>query len=181
MEVVGYDEVTGEAIMGDDVEGDVMGAPRHRRARMMRIPQRPAWRAQLAPGVIQPDEGMLPLPLTPLVGGGTFAAALPTITFQGQLQKPFRAERLLVSSVRTGATANGRLLGQFFVGTDMQQAEIQAWDIELVGQATSFGTRLTAKAAEPGVLIRFLVTATPAPTGTDTIFATLLILGRLIH
>lgn len=179
MEVVGYD-VDGNAVMGE-VMGAAAHPAHHAPHRMMRIPPRPQWRQQLAPGVIQPDEGMVPLPLTPLTAGGVFAAATPTITFQGQLQKPFRAERMLVSSVRTGASSTGRLLGQLFVGTDLQQGDIQAWDIELVGQATAFGTRLTTKSAEPGVLIRLQVTLSSVLTGTDTIFASVLFMGRIIH
>jgi len=182
MEVVGYD-VEGNEVYGDvmgDMDGDVMGAARRGR-RMMRVPPRPNWRNQLAPGVIQPDEGMVPLPLTPLVNAGTFTSAIPTITFQGQLQKPFRAERLLVSVVRTGATAVGRLLGQLYVGTDLQQGDIQGWDIEVVGQATAFGTRLTTKAAEPGVLIRLQVTLSSVLTAPDTIFASVLFMGRIVH
>lgn len=208
-QIVGYDPDTGQAVYGD-VMGDVMGdqgfdvvgqgynpyamAPygvvgaahaRHHghQPRHMAIPPRPGWRAQLAPGVIQPDEGMVPLPMTPSAGSppGTFTAAITSMTWQGQLQKPYRAERLLVSVVRTGATATGRLLGQLFVGTDLQQAEIAGWDVELVGQAGAFGTRLTAKAAEPGVLIRLVITLSNNPTGTDTIFASMNFLGRVIH
>jgi hypothetical protein len=83
--------------------------------------------------------------------------------------------------VRTGASATGRLLAQLFVGTDLQQAEIAGWDVELVGQAGAFGTRLTAKAAEPGVLIRLVVTLSNNPTSTDTIFASMMFLGRVVH
>jgi hypothetical protein len=182
-EVVGYTE-EGTPILGEvmgDVEGEVMGAAP--RSRMMRIPGKPSWRRQLAPGVIQPDEGMVPLPLAAQAGTppGTFSATVASITFQGQLQKPFRAERFLVSVVRTGASATGRLLTQLFVGTDLQQAEIAGWDLELIGQANAFGTRLTTKAAEPGVFIRTVITLSGVPTGTDTIFASILALGRIIH
>jgi hypothetical protein len=172
--------VYGETSDGE-IMGDVMGARHRRHHRMMRIPPRPPWRAQLAPGVIQPDEGMVPLPLAPQANNGSFSATFPTITFQGQLQKPFRPERLLVSTVRTGASSTGRLLTQLFVGTDLQQAEIAGWDAELVGLANSFGTRLTCKAAEPGVLIRAVVTLSNVLAGTDTIFASFLFLGRIIH
>lgn len=198
MEVIGYAEDGSPIIHGDDlmvgdfdgdVDGDVMGdyivGARRRRAgkgpRAIKIPPRPAWRNQLAPGVIQPDEGMVPLPLAAQANGGTFTTAIPQITFQGQLQKPFRAERLLVSVVRTGVTATGRLLSQLFVGTDLQQAEIAGWDAELIGQATAFGTRLTSKAAEPGVLIRMVATLSNGLTGTDTIFASMMFLGRIVH
>ncbi len=192
-EVVGYDhegnaivgEVMGDGVMGDyDIHG--AGAPmvRHMRGRHMKIPPKPQWRNQLAPGVIQPDEGMVPLPMTALAGSpsGTFTSTLSQITFQGQLQKPFRGERLLVSVVRTGTDATGRLLTQLFVGTDLQGAEIAGWDAELIGQATAFGTRLTMKAAEPGVQIRFIVTLSGAMTiTTSSIFASFLVLGRIIH
>jgi hypothetical protein len=198
-DVVG-DELDGEVmgeVMGDDLDGDddVVGIvrrnPRTGRAqivrtgaqgvkRLMPIPGKPSWRGQLAPGVIQPDEGMYPLPMQPLQNNGTFSATVTQITWEGQLQKPFRAERLLVSVVRTGTSAVGRVLGQLYVGTDLQQAEITAWDLELVGQANSFGTRLTCKAAEPGVRIRVIANLSVGVTGTDTVQANLLFLGRII-
>ncbi len=186
MEVVGHYN-TGEPIYAHELRGDVMGADlmgvgaAHHR--MHRIPPRPDWRNQLAPGVIQPDEGMVPLALAGQAGTpfGTFSATVPVITFQGQLQKPFRAERLLCSTVRTGASAVGRLLTVLYVGTDLQQAEITGWDAELIGAATAFGTRLTCKAAEPGVFIRAVVTLSNALAGTDTIFANLTFMGRIIH
>lgn len=177
-DVMGYD------VMGFDVVGARGGrrpAPRGRRPRRLAIPSRPQWRNQLAPGVIQPDQGMVPLPLSPQSANGIFAAGGSSIVFQGQLQKPFRPERLLTSVVRTGVTATGRLLGQLFVGTDLQQADIQGWDVELLGAPTSFGTRLTCKAAEPGVFIRFIITPTAMPTGTDTILLTMLFAGRIVH
>ncbi len=186
-EVVGYD-VEGNEILGDEVTGEVMGAAApalaRRHLRSIRIPPKPGWRNQLAPGVIQPDEGMVPLPMTALAGSpaGTFTSTLNQITFQGQLQKPFRPERLLVSVVRTGTDATGRLLTQLFVGTDLQGAEISGWDAELIGQANAFGTRLTCKAAEPGVQVRFIVTLSNAMTvTTSSIFATFLMLGRIVH
>jgi hypothetical protein len=169
-------------VMGDEVVGIVKRTPGGGH-RVMAIPKKPGWRRQMAPGVIAPDEGMVQLPLTGQAGSpaGTFTASIPLMTFQGQLQKPFRAERLLVSTVRTGTTSVGRLMGQIFVGTDLQGAEIAAFDIELVGQANSFGTRLTLKAAEPGVLIRIQVALSTALTGTDTIFASMMFLGRIVH
>lgn len=186
------DDVSGEImgeLMGDyDVDGfDVVGAAARRRAkkkalaRRLKLPQKPGWRNQLAPGVIQPDEGMVPLPLSPNTNNGIFAAGGGTIIFSGQLQKPYRPERLLVSAVRTGASATGRLLGQLFVGTDLQQADISGFDVEIFGNPTAFGTRLTCKAAEPGVLIRLLVTPTSFPTGTDTILLTCSFAGRVVH
>jgi hypothetical protein len=205
-DVVGYDldgqelledRYTGQIVRGGDLMGDEdVGAARprrgghavvrhggHRQHRQVALPPRPQWRDQLAPGVIQPDEGLVPLALTGQSGSppGQFSATISQITFQGQLQKPFRAERLLVSVVRTGASAVGRLLTQLFVGTDLQQAEITGWDAELIGQANAFGTRLTCKAAEPGVFLRCVINLSNLLTGTDTILANFTFMGRIIH
>jgi hypothetical protein len=205
-DVVGYDldgnelledRYSGAIVRGGDLMGDddVGAAPRrrgghavvrhggHRAGRQVQLPPRPQWRDQLAPGVIQPDEGLVPLALTGQSGSppGQFSATISQITFQGQLQKPFRAERLLVSVVRTGASAVGRLLTQLFVGTDLQQAEITGWDAELIGQANAFGTRLTCKAAEPGVFLRCVINLSNLLTGTDTILANFTFMGRIIH
>src|SRR5438128_7247424 len=101
MAVIGYDvegnEVYGD-VEGDGVMGEVMGRRRGRGQRHIAIPPKPQWRNQLAPGVIQPDEAMVPLTLVGQAGSplGVFSATLSTITFQGQLQKPYRPERLLV-------------------------------------------------------------------------------------
>lgn len=188
-EVVGDDDVEGD-VMGDvmgnaevvgyDDEGYpiVVGA-RSRRRGMSRVQvQRPNWRnGQLAPGVIAPDQGMLPLPM----GNFTFALAAQTFTFQGQLQKPFRGERLLVTTVRTGTTAVGRLLGQIFVGTDLSALDIAPVDLEQIGAPGAFGVRLTMKPAQPGVFIRIVTTLSSPLTTTDTIFASVQLLGRNVH
>lgn len=200
MEVIG-DDIMGD-IMGDDDDDEVVGlvtrtgavlAPGSARrggmpgprggSRMIKANNRPQWRDQLAPGVIQADEGMIPLVLQAQAGSpaGTFSATLTQIEFRGTLQKPYRAERLLASTVRVGTTSVGRLLALPFIGTDLMLADINAFDVELVGAANSFGTRLTMKAAEPGVLIRFLVNLSTPLTGTDTIFATIMLLGRVVH
>lgn len=205
-----YDDVDGDDLDGDvmgfDVVGDVMGDddvvgvvkvnPRTGRKSIVRVNRqasqsnairvsKPSWRRdQVAPGVQRPDEGMVPLPLVGQAGAtpGLFAVGLAQITFQGQLQKPYRAERLLTSTVRSTATAVGRLLGVLYVGTDLQQAEIAGWDIELIGQPGSFGTRLTCQAAEPGVMIRLVVSCQPAlSVAGDTIQANVMFLGRIIH
>jgi len=195
MAVVGYTP-EGYPVLAStdgDVMGDVMGVARrhpqhpHHAAhhgappRHMAIPHKPQWRDQMAPGVIMPDEGMVPLPLTAQANGGFFDTTFNQITFQGQLQKPFRPERLLVSTVRNGASAVGRLLTQLFVGTDLQGGDITQWDAELIGQANAFGTRLTCKAAEPGVLVRMIVSLSQPVTGSDTVFATMTWLGRIVH
>ncbi len=200
-DVMGMDVVGDDDIDGDDVVGIVKVNPRTGRKFMQRVaprgggrqmvalPKKPGWRKhQWAPGVQRPDEGMVPLPLVGQAGAipGQFAVGLAQITFQGQIQKPYRAERLLASVVRFSTlpllTATGRLLGVLYVGTDLQQAEIAGWDVELIGQPGSFGTRLTCQPAEPGVLIRIVVNCTPALTvAGDTILLNLMFLGRVIH
>jgi hypothetical protein len=172
-QVVGYTD-TGYPI----ISGAAAAAARRPRNRANISVQRPAWRgSQLAPGVIAPDQGMLPLPM----GNITFALATQTGTFQGQVQKPFRAERLLVTVTRTGASATGRLLGQIFVGTDLAQLDVAPVDIEQLGAANAFGVRLTMKPAQPGVFLRILTTLSNPLAGADTIFATVQFLGRNIH
>ena len=78
---------------------------------------------------------------------------------------------MLVSTVRTGVTATGRLIGQLFVGTDLQQVDVQGFDIEQVGSPQAFGVRLTMKPAQPGVWIRLVTTVQGTVlTTTDTHF-----------
>lgn len=142
----------------------------------------PDWRGgQVAPGVNAPQEGMLPLPLSPSNGTGTFGAATGQLTFTGQLQKPFRGERLLTDVARVGTTATGIVQGQIFVGADLQQADIFLLPLEAIGSPTSFGTRLTMQQAPPGVLIRILTQVTPAPSSSDTVTVALTITGRVVH
>lgn len=197
-EVIGDDDVEGADVMGADVMGDfsnsydggvrvlgydddgtaIVGRARSRRGPRLQL-TKPNWRnAQLAPGVIAPDQGLLPLPM----GSFTYSVANgQTTTFQGQLQKPFRGERLLVSVVRTGTTAVGRIMGQIFVGSDLAALDVPQLDIQQIGDPTAFGVRLTMKPAQPGVFIRIVTSLSSAITGTDTIFATVTLLGRLIH
>lgn len=175
-QVVGYDEY-GEPI----VVGRGRGRRRGRGGRRRVTVRKPNWRArQLAPGVVAPDQGMLILPLNGTVGN-QFTSAINQITFQGQLQKPFRGERLLVTTVRTGATAVGRLSSLLWVGTDLQQIDINGFDAEQVGAPAAFGVRLTMKPAQPGVFIRLVATLTLPLTAPDTIDATISLLGRAVH
>lgn len=157
------------------------GAPRQRAGAHMQV-HRPDWReGELAPGVMKPDEGMVPLGMTPSAGNGSFSATVTNITWTGQLQKPYRAERLLVSTVRTGTTATGRLLGQFFVGVDLNMGTIQGVDIEVLGATGGFGVRMTLLQAPPGVIISIPVVLSNGLTSPDTIFASVQWLGRIVH
>jgi hypothetical protein len=185
-EVIG--DVLGD-VMGDvdgdldgDVDGDEVVGAITKQGRVLRLANKAGWRkSQLAPGVVAPGEGLVPLPMTPQQNNGTFTSLVTSITWQGQLQKPFRSERLLVRSIRTGATSVGALLGQIFVGTDLQQAEISGMDLELVGANTAFGTRLTLIQAPPGVLVRIPVVLSSGLTAPDTVFASMMFLGRVVH
>lgn len=169
-QVVGYDDEGYPVVVGK-------GRTRGRRRPMVQL-SKPGWReSQIAPGVIAPDQGLLPLPM----GLVTFALATQTFTFQGQIQKPFRGERLLVSTVRTGASAVGRLMGQIFVGSDLAALDVPPVDIEQIGSPQAFGVRLTMKPAQPGVFIRIVTSLSSALAGADTIFATVTLLGRNIH
>jgi hypothetical protein len=198
-EVIGDDEVEGD-VMGDvmgyggpmgDYEGGgsqvvgyddegypVVAGARRRKRRPQIALSKPGWRqGQLAPGVIAPDQGLLSLPM----GNFTFTLAAQTFTFQGQLQKPFRGERLLVTTVRTGVSAVGRIMGQIFVGSDLAALDVPPVDIEQLGQPTAFGVRMTMKPAQPGVFIRIVSSLSNALAGADTIFCTIQLLGRLVH
>lgn len=169
----------GAQVVGYDHQGYpiVSGRAARRRGPTVQL-VKPGWRgSQVAPGVIAPDQGLLPLPL----GSVTFALATQTFTFSGQVQKPFRGERLLVSTVRTGTTATGRLLGQIFVGSDLAALDVPPVDIEQIGSPQAFGVRLTMKPAQPGVFIRIVCALSNALAGSDTIFATIQLLGRNIH
>lgn len=190
--------VLGDDLEGDDVDGDVevVGVrrnPRTGRAQIVKrygsagptvqLPPKPNWRKnQWGPGVSAPKDDRLIVPFTAQAGGGTFTAALQSILYVGEPQKPFRGERVLVSVVRTGATATGRLMALLFAGTDLQQGDVSRFDIELVGAANSFETYVTTTPVEPGVKLRFDMTIQgTALGGGDTIFLTIQMLGSLVH
>src|ERR1700691_3562301 len=139
----------------------------------------PGWMAnRQAPGVWGNDEDLVPLTLVPEVNGGVFTASTPTmIAFDGSTQKPYRAERPVVAVVPTGSSVTGvRALGQVFVGTDYQGANVATFDLSIFA-ATAFGVRLKLKPAEPGVVIKFQVTLSVYPTGSDNVYVDITLLG----
>jgi len=184
-EIVG--DVMGDVMGDDDDDDDYVGASRRRRARRQRggaviRAKKASWRnAQLAPGVNAPGEGLVPLPLTGQQNGGIFNLTTNQITFEGQIQKPFRGERLLVSTVRQGTSAVGRLIAQLFVGTDLQQGDVPGFDLEQVGDPQAFGVRLSMNQAQPGVFIRVIAALNVPLTTTDTITTTVTLLGRIVR
>lgn len=146
---------------------------------------KPSWRGrELAPGVNEPGEGVVPLPLTPINAGGTWSVATTTgqITFQGQLQKPYKSKRLIATTQRVGASATALVLGQIFVGVDLNQAQLFPVDLEGLGAPTAFDTGMSLMQAPPGVIVSILASlgGTP-PTGTDSIFLSMFFLGHIIH
>jgi hypothetical protein len=182
-EVIGDDEV-----MGEEGGYEVVGAGRVlrgvRRAparRLLRLPARPDWRRELAPGVPAPAEGLEPLPLQPRENAGVFDAGNPAITFEGRPQAPFRAERLIVSVTRSAGAALVRILGQgIFVGRELQLLELNNFDIEFF-QANAFGVRLKLAQAQPGVLIRIPCVNSIAVAPGESVQVNMIFLGRSIR
>ena len=210
-QVVGYDDA-GEPVYKQTAEGSVMGSvmgqygmvpyggggypgmvlgaahhghghhAQHHRAIIP--PPKPEWRqGDLAHGVQQPDTGLLPMPLNGAGGTNVFTATVPNITFQSQVQKPYRAERMVFIVTRTGASAAAiRAQGQIFVGTDLQQGELGLLDFESLGAPTAFGFRLSLTPASPGVFLRLQTQLVGgALAGTDTIAINCYFLGQVIH
>lgn len=128
------------------------------------------------------------MPLNPETFNGTWgntagggAPAGTTIIFSARPQKPFKTSRIVVRGAKSGATAIGNLIGQVFVGTDLQQAELGNIDLESIGAATAFDTWLSLKQAEPGVWIRVQATLSSFPTGTDFEIYTISAIGHFLH
>ncbi len=148
----------------------------------------PPWRPMMAPGSPPLGEGHVPLPLNPetfngmwgnTAGGG--APAGTVIIFSARPQKPFKTARLIVRGAKSGTTAVGNLVGQSFVGTDLQQGELGFVDLETIGAGNAFDTWISFKQAEPGVWIRIQATLTAFPTGTDFETYTISALGHYLH
>jgi hypothetical protein len=145
----------------------------------------PPWRPMAAPGSPPLGEGHVPMPLNPEAFNGTWgaggAAAGVTITFSARPQKPFKATRLLITGTKSGPTAIGRLVGQTFVGTDLQQGELGNIDLESLGAGGSFDTWISFKQAEPGVWIRVQGTLTAFPVAPDFEVYTITCIGHYLH
>jgi hypothetical protein len=148
----------------------------------------PPWRPMMAPGSPPLGEGHVPIPLNPETFTGTWgntagggAPAGTTITFSARPQKPYKPARLLVSPTKSGTTAIGRLIGQVFVGTDLQQGELGNIDLETIGAGGSFDTWVSFKQLEPGVWFRVQATLTAFPTGTDFETYILSAMGHYLH
>jgi len=189
------------AILGelDGLDGEVLGALAravdsevgrrgHGRRHHLSL-NKPSWRGrELAPGVNHPGEGVVPLPLNAINNTGPGGTGIWTggfggqITFQGQLQKPFKSKRLLATTQRVGASATALTLGQIFVGVDLNQAQLFSVDLEALGAPTAFDTGMSLMQAPPGVIVSILaILGGVAPTGTDSITLAMAFLGHIIH
>jgi hypothetical protein len=193
--VIGYAPGTG--IYGGYVAGADPGAPMLAAMQHGALPVQavhppmihsPPWRPMLAPGSPPLGEGHVPIPMNPETFNGTWgntagggAPVGTTIIFSARPQKPFKTARIIISPTKLGATAVGRLIGQIYVGTDLQQGELGNIDLESIGAATAFDTWLSLKQAEPGVWIRVQATLTAFPTGTDFEVYTVSALGHYLH
>lgn len=146
------------------------------------------WRPMMAPGSPPLGEGHVPIPLNAETFGGSWgnttgggAPAGTTITFSARPQKPFKTSRLLIRGTKSGASAVGNLIGQVYIGTDLQQGEVGNIDLESLGAANAFDTWVSFKQAEPGVWIRVLATLTAFPTTTDFELYTVTAIGHYLH
>jgi hypothetical protein len=202
--IVGYvaGEVEGEVdgeehVIGYTHDGEPIVGKRHHKHHRKHThglpehlhPQSPPWRAMVAPGSPPVGEGHVPIPLNPETFGGVWGAgATPagapagaTIIFSARPQKPYKTSRLLIRGTKSGTTAVGNLVGQTFIGTDLQQGEVGNIDLESLGAANAFDTWVSFKQAEPGVWMRVLATLTAFPTGTDFEAYTVTAVGHYLH
>jgi hypothetical protein len=146
------------------------------------------WRPMNAPGNPPLGEGHVPLPLNPETFNGVWgaggAATSASITFSARPQKPFKTTRVLVGFSKTSGAGAAHLVGQAFVGTDLQQGEVGNIDLETLGAGTAFDTWVSFKQAEPGVWVRLICSLLGAPTFTATTDAatyTLTAVGHYLH
>jgi hypothetical protein len=149
------------------------------------------WRPMVAPGNPPTGEGHVPIPLNAETNQGVWgstatggAATSASITFSARPQKPFKLTRVLIGSSKTSGAGSAHLVGQAFIGTDLQQGEVGNIDLESLGAGGSFDTWVSFKQAEPGVWIRIIASLLGAPTfttDTDTATYILTAIGHYLH
>lgn len=180
-------DVMGDDLMGDDEMETVGAGPMRlalapRRGSTLRLPPRPAWRQQIAPGVPPPSEGLEALPMTPSAGNGIFLPALDNIVWEARPQRPFRGERIIaIVSRSAGAGAVIPVINPgIFVGTNLQAAELGEMPLETFAP-TAFGVRLTLSQASPGLLIKIPVNLKGTLGVGESIAVSVTILGRSVR
>lgn len=182
MDVLGEGDVDGY-VMGEDVDGDVIG--RAHRGALVRMPAKPMWRrGAAAPGIHLPRQGRELLPLTPDLNSGQFDTSNigASITFTGRPQRPFQPQRLIafvtrVADAVAGLPAGFVLSRGIFVGTQPQILALGEFNVEIFGP-TSFDTMFSMTPAQPGIDITQAVRLTIAPTGTQKVQVSLSIMGH---
>jgi hypothetical protein len=194
--VVGYHPGVGYVAGEEEVEGEYEVPVVGRRHRGGPVGHSAPWRPMLAPGSPPLGEGHVPLPMNPetnngqwggaaTAGSGSAAPSAATIIFSARPQKPFKTTRLLIGKSGTaGGIAIAHLVGEVFVGTDLQQGEVGNIDLESIGAATAFDTWMSFKQAEPGVWIRCLGQLLGAPafvTTTDYVQYNVTAIGHYLH
>jgi hypothetical protein len=175
-DVMGDDELDDSELDGMELVG--------RAARRMithHAPARPNWRRRLAPGVMPPGYGVVPLSLEPQTNDGVFDATHQVIKFIGETNQPFRGERY-VSEVdfSTGATGIQLRQSPIFVGTIPQQADLNELPVKSF-QATAFGVRFVMIQVEPGVKVTVTLRAVTAVPADEAITVSIFIMGRYVH
>jgi hypothetical protein len=191
-EVVGaydYDEYEDE-VVGDDVLGAsmlrrnpaAMGKllSMMKRGRTIRLPPKPEWREQVAPGVQPPGIGLWPLPLTPLANDGVLDSTTDTIEWRGTPQKPFRGERLVIVTNRSAGAFNQVRIAVLTVGTTPQLADIGELAVEAFAP-DAFGVRLKLDQATPGMLYRVIIRAVGVIPVGESIAISPQVLGHVIR
>lgn len=183
-----YDLMGEEDVMGDD-EMETVGAPFRMvrgaapRGSTLRLPPRPAWRQQIAPGVPPPSEGLETLPMVPSAANGIFTnGGVTSIFWEARPQRPFRGERI-IAIVSRSAGAGGIIPvinPGIFVGTNLQAAELGQVPLETFAP-TAFGVRLTLTQAAPGLLIKIPVELIGNVPVGEQVAVSITILGRSVR
>lgn len=122
------------------------------------------------------DEAMFPLGL----GIATFNATSGTqLTLTARPQRAFRGERLVLTSVRDGASTDGLLvtIADIKIGDVSQKVGGGVLPANVFSN-DAFGVRLMLDAAVPGVDITLTLNISGAPTGTDFLIISGAIIGR---
>lgn len=129
------------------------------------------------PGVPAAGARLQPLGL----GATAFTAASGTILqLQGNPQRPFKGQRLVVDLTRTGTSATGLVtITRLDVGTSNQLVASGPISASAF-QATAFDTNLQLDPATPGVTITVQFAISAAPTGTDRVDVGATIFGTTV-
>jgi hypothetical protein len=140
----------------------------------------PKWmNATTSQGVSRPQEEMDFLPFSTV----TISDSRPTGFLLARPQRPFRAERLIMSAIRDGSDNSGNVvidpaiyLGAVQVGATQGATPITTF------AANAFGVRLSMPAAGQGTDVKIYVRAlaTPAPE-TPSIVVSAMMIGRAMR